>query len=157
MAITKNTRIYGNKLGFTIKDKDYWADMSSVELSPGDKDDNVLTFADAASGATSEWTLKGKAIQSTDAGSLWDFIWENAGKEIAFILAPHGNKTASTAQPHFTGKVKIGKRPPISVEAGEDKGMTFEFEWKVIGEVTKTTTTSKLGAGSLDDGASSTS
>lgn len=151
MAITKNTRIYGNKLGFTINGIDFWADMASVELSPGDKDDNILTFADAAIGATSAWTLKGKAIQSTDSGSLWDFIWENAGKIINFIVAPHGNKTATAAQPHFTGKVKIGKRPPISVEAGDDKGATFDFEWQVVGDVEKTTSTSKLGTGSLED------
>lgn len=114
MAIARNNRIYGKKLGLTINGKDYWADMASYELAP-DKGDPV-TFGDAASGAT-PWKLKLKAIQSTDATSFWSEVWDNSGKTVAFILAPHGNKTASAAQPHFTGRVTIGAKPPSLIRS----------------------------------------
>lgn len=151
MAVTMNRRVLGNALGFDIDGKDYWSDMGSFELAPSDDDKDILTFADAAGGATSGWTLKGKAIVSFDTASFWDKLWTVSGKEVPFIIAPMGNKTASVGKPHFKGRVKIGSKPSISSEAGEEKGATFEFEWKVIGDVEKVTTGSTLGAGSMED------
>lgn len=145
MAITRNKRIFGKTLGLTINGVDYWADMAQYELTPDGKGDPV-TFGDARSGAT-PWKLKGKAIQSTDAESFWSMVWQNAGKEVAFILAPHGNKAASATQPHFKGFIRIGSKPPVSSEAGDDKGSLFDFEWDVIGEPDKVTTGSTLGTG----------
>lgn len=139
-VIVNNTRIYGNRLGFRIDGTDYWCDIASYELAPSDKDDNVLTFADAAAGATSQWNLKGKAIQSFDTASFWRKVWEQAGKEITYLLAPHGNETASETQPHFTGKVRVGRKPSISSEAGDTKGSTFEFDWPCTGEPEMKTT-----------------
>lgn len=149
MAITKNERIYGKRLGLTIDGVDYWADFAKYELTPDSKSDAV-TFADAAEGIV-PWKLKGSAIQSTDAASFWTKCWEGAGKTVPFILAPHGNKTATAAQPHFTGRVTIGSKPSLSSEAGDDKGVTFDFDWDVKGEVTKVTQDSTLGTGNLDD------
>lgn len=152
MTITRNNRIYGKALGLTIGGKDYWADLAKYELAPGDGD--ALTFADAAAGS-SAWTLKGTAIQSTDTASFWAMVWESVGQTFDFVLAPHGNKTASETQPHFKGTVTISSRPPISSEAGDDKGSTFDFEWKVLGDVEKVTTGSTLGTGSLADSSDS--
>lgn len=149
MAIARHNRIYGKKLGLTIAGKDYWADVASYELAPDGKGDPV-TFGDAATGAT-PWKLKIKAIQSTDAASFWSAVWDAAGTDVTFAIAPHGNKTASATQPHFTGKVTIGAKPPISSEAGDDKGSTFEVEWDVIGEPEKKITGSTMGTGNAED------
>lgn len=151
MTITRNPRIYGNRLGLTLDGRDYWADVSKYECAPDQADADALTFADAASGNTSVWKLKGSAIQSTAAGSFWDMVWKNAGTTVPFILAPHGNLTASSAQPHFTGTVKIGAKPPISSEAGDAKGSVFEFEWDITGEPERVETGSTLGAGAMDE------
>lgn len=151
MAITKNTRVLGSALGLDIGGKDYWADVASVELAPSDNDKDILTFADAAGGSSSSWTLKIKAAISFDQGAFWDYVWANAGKTVPFVIAPMGNKTASATKPHFKGKVKIGSKPPISSEAGETKGSTFEVEWTVEGEPTKETSVSTLGTGNLED------
>lgn len=151
MAVTKNTRILGATLGLTIAGADYYADISKYSLEPSQSDKDVVTFADAASGAASTWTLKGTAIQSMDAGSFWQKVWSAAGTTVGFILAPLGNRTAATAKPHFTGQVKIGTKPPISGEAGDTKGSTFEFEWEVIGEPAMVIASSTLGTGSQED------
>lgn len=151
MAVTRNTRILGQRLGLTFGGKDYWSDMSKYDLSAENSDKDVVTFADAQSGSSSAWKLKGTAIQSLDAGSFWDFVWTNAGKTVDAILAPHGNKIATAAQPHFKFRVKIGSKPPVSGEAGEEKGSTFDFEWNVEGEPEKASTGSTLGTGNLTD------
>lgn len=151
MTIVKNERIYGRALGLTIDGVDYWADVSKYELAPESKSD-ALTFADAANNST-PWVLKGTAIQSTTPTSLWSKVWENAGKTVDFILAPHGNKVATAEKPHFVGKVTIGKRPPIGSEAGEEKGAVFEFEWSVVGEPNKTSTSTNTGTGGMDSAA----
>lgn len=138
-AVVKNKRILGNALTLKLATTDYWSDFAEYSLEPTNSDKDTLTFADAASGATSQWKLKGKAIQSTDPASLWSKVWDAAGQTVEFILAPHGNPTPSANQPHFVGKVKIGSKPPIGTSAGEEKGATFDFEWDVEGEPTMKT------------------
>lgn len=151
MAIARNTRIYGRKLGLTLDNIDYWSDVVSYDLSPAEADKDGLTFADFQSGVSDKWTLKITAIVSTDTESFWSKVWDSAGKEVPFILAPHGNKTAGPTKPHFTGRVNIKSRPGISSEAGDEKGATFEIEWDVKGEVKKVTATSTLGTGAMED------
>ena len=151
MAVTRNTRIKGQRLGLSFAGKDYWSDMSKYELAAENSDKDVVTFADAQDGSASAWKLKGTAIQSLDAGSFWDYVWTNSGKTVDAILAPHGNKVATAAQPHFKFRVKIGAKPPLSGEAGDEKGSTIDFEWNVEGEPEKISTGSTLGTGNLTD------
>lgn len=146
MAVTRHTRIYGRKLALVIDGTDYFPDMASYELAPDDKGD-ILTFGDAAGGGEA-WKFKGKAIQSTDDTSLWSMIWEHRGETVDFIVAPHGNATAEKGKPHFKGRVVIGSRPPLSSEAGDDKGAVFDFEWDIEGEPEKVDTGSTIGTSS---------
>lgn len=151
MATTKNTRVMGSKLGLTINGKDLWADIASYELAPSTDDKDVVTFADAASGAAASWKLKIKAIISFDTGSFWDTVWANAGKTVGYAVAPLGNRSAAPGKPHFKGSVKIGSKPPVSGEAGDTKGATFEVEWTCEGEPQMVTTGSEMGTGSQED------
>lgn len=150
MALTRNPRLYGTRLGFTFNGKDYWADITKYDLSAANGD-KVVDFGDAASGSVGEWTLKGEGVISFAAGSFWQFIWENAGKTVPFILAPHGNKTAAPGKPHFKCNVTIPIKPGQSLDAGDKEGAKFPFEFDVIGEPQQVTTGSTLGTGNADD------
>lgn len=132
-----STRIKGTKLALTLGSPgtDYWADISSYLLDNEEADSDVTTFADAAEGGARQFRLTGSAIQSTDTASFWRYVWENTGEDVAFTLAPHGNATATEAQPHFVGTVTIGPKPAIGGEAGTGS-FTFDFEWDVVGEPT---------------------
>lgn len=132
MSTVLNSKIVGNALYFDIAGTPYWADVASVAFEPESGD--PATFGEAAAGLGGGWKLKFTAIMSTATGSLWSYIWTNAGKEVAVVMAPHGNKTASAEQPHVKATVKIGAKPPIGTEVNKNEGMTFEAEWKVIGE-----------------------
>ncbi|MCU1530121.1 MAG: hypothetical protein JWP75_3884 [Frondihabitans sp.] len=138
---TPNTRLKGDKLMFTVgATTDYAADATNVVLTWDDADSGTVTFADAGNGGAFDATLKGTAIQSTDPASFWSFAWGAVGTVVPFKLAPWANAVPSVTQPHFTGNVKIGKRPDLGGDAqidGDD--YTFDFEWKVQGDVTKVT------------------
>lgn len=133
-------RLKGDRLAFTVAGTDQAADCTNVVLTWDDADSGTVTFADAAKGGAFGAKLKGTAIQSTDAASFWSWAWDNVGKIVAFKLAPWANTTPTAAQPHFTGSVKIGKRPDLGGDAqitGDD--YTYDFEWAVQGDVTKVT------------------
>ena len=78
-------------------------------------------------------------------------LWQQAGKTLDVLVAPFGNKTATPKQPHFKVRAKVGVKPSLSSEAGDEKGATFEFEWACEGEPEKLTATSTLGTGNMED------
>ena len=133
-----STRITGAKLFLRFGTTDHAADITSYLLTNEEADQNVVTFADAAEGGKRQYKLNGSAIQSTESTSFWSYVWANTGQTVAFTLAPHGNSSATAAQPHFTGTVRIGQKPDIGGEAGITNEFTFDFEWDVIGTPTKT-------------------
>lgn len=131
-----SARIKGAALQLSIGSPatDYWADCTSVVLDNEEADADIVTFEDAQTpGGARTYFIDLAAIQSTDPDSLWTYIWTQAGVEVAFVYAPHGNETPAPDKPHFTGTVKIGPRPAIGGEAGATNTYTFETRWDVVG------------------------
>jgi len=129
-------RIKGNALTIEIDSVEYKTHLTSVLLEQAEADSKFVTFADAAAGGSYEWTMKGTASQDDAEDSFWNMVWDNTGTEVDFVMARAGNAVATATQPHFTGTVKIGVKPAIGGDAGEDV-WSFDFEWKVVGEVIK--------------------
>lgn len=134
-----SNRIHGTKLMLRLGTpaRDHWADITSWNLYNEEADSDVTTFADAAGGGARQWKLDLSAIQSTDTESFWSYVWANSGETVVFAVAPHGNSTATAAQPHFTGSLKIGPQPNIGGEAGTG-AFTFDSTHEVQGTPTKT-------------------
>lgn len=136
-----STRIKGAALKLAIGDPpvDYFADITACTLSNEEAESDVVTFEDAAKGEVRDFFLNITAIQSTDTESLWSFIWDNHGADVAYTYAPHGNAEPSADMPHFTGMVTIGPAPEIGGEAGKSNIFSFETQWKCDGKPTKIT------------------
>ncbi len=135
-----STRIKGASLLLSLGAPavNYMVDISASTLTNEEKSADVTTFGDVAANDDRDYFLNGTATQSTDAASLWDYIWENAGTElVAYTYAPHGNAVASASAPHFTGTLTVGPPPSLGGEAGKDKTYTFDFQWKLDGKPTK--------------------
>lgn len=133
-----STRIKGKGLVFKLATVDYSADVTNIVLESEEADADVTTFADAAAGGATDWYFRGEAVQSTDAASLWSYLWTSAGEQnVAFLYAPHGNAIASVTKPHYTGTVTLGRKPSIGGDA--DSTWTFEFEIKLDAEPAKVT------------------
>ena len=138
-----STRLKGSKLKLTIEETDYHGDLTNYTITNEEKDADVTTFEDAASGNTRAFSLAVTLVQSTDPDSLWMHVWDNEGKPFSFTLAPHGNETPSTTQPHFTG---TGIMPPPADLGGEAGNNTFtsEVTFQLDAKPTKVTTGSGI-------------
>jgi hypothetical protein len=75
------------------------------------------TFCEAE--AVQEWTLAIDGITSLDPTSLYQLLFTNNGTEVAFSIAPAGNTTASTTEPHYEGIVIFDKLPDLALVSGE--------------------------------------
>lgn len=134
MTTTASEAVRGNagiilKLGAT----EFSQDTKSLSLTPEDRDDSDVTFAEAATGDVAVTNVAVKAIQSTKAGSLWRYCWDNPGEEVAVVYGPHGNALPSLDKPHFLMTVKLGNRPPIGGDAKRAKDRyEFDATWEVL-------------------------
>lgn len=127
------TRIKGKGALFTLGATDFGPECTSIVLENEDADADVTTFADAAAGGAKQWFFTISAVQSTDATSLWRYLWDNAGDlDVAFVYAPHGNAVVTASLPHYTGTVDLPAKPSIGGDA--DTTYTFEVRIDVNGE-----------------------
>jgi len=132
-----STRIKGAALQLTIGTTNYWADITAVTLENEEAAAGVTTFEDASLGGARQFYLTGSAIQSTEEGSFWDYLWEHTGDIVAYVYAPHGNPTASADEPHYTGTVKVPAKPFVGGEAGTTNEFTFDFRMDCQEEPTR--------------------
>jgi hypothetical protein len=119
-------RIKGTKLTLTMGSTEISIDATSAVLDNVAGSADVTTFADALAGGTWDWSIAISGVQSTEVASFWRFLWANSGQIVPYVLRPHGNATPTPSEPHFTGTVKIDKKPPIGGAAG--MASTFAFD-----------------------------
>lgn len=122
-----SSRIFANKLKLTVDGTDYWADLSSVVLASEPASTDQTTFAEAAAGGAVDWYITVSGIVSLDANSFWRTMWNNAGDEVPFEIAPFGNTTATSTQPIFEGTCRIPAQGsfPMGGEASADGSFSF--------------------------------
>ena len=126
------TRIYAKNVVFFVDGKEQQCDVTSLVLQKDSPPDNAAvdgtqTFCDLNSGSVDNvWVCNITAIQSGDVTdlSLYSAVWklaENGGGDVAFIVKPYGNATATLDEPHYTGTftVAAGQFPQVGGEASE--------------------------------------
>jgi hypothetical protein len=141
--MSTSTRIKANALLLSIDGTDYWADFSSVMLQSEEAASDVTTFYDASLGGRRDFYFTVSGVQSTEAASFWRAMWADAGTEVAFIYAPHGNAAASSDEPHFTGTVRLPPRGALMLGGEASPDGTFSFDgvrMDIVGDVTLDTT-----------------
>ena len=126
----------GENLSITIDGEEYNSYLHQVRAEPDDGEDgDYITFANASTGDTSQWFLRGTMYDDYAADSLWTLAWLNSGQVVPFLIKPYGNAAASADQPHFSGNVKISRKPGIGGEAAE--AHETEIEWEIEGVPTR--------------------
>jgi hypothetical protein len=129
-----NGKYKGKSLSLLVNSIEYNMDASSVTLENEDGKNDVVTFADVAAGGSVQWFFTIDAVADYATGSLWNYIWANAGATaIAFTFKPYGG-TASATKPWFTGTLSVGAKPPVGGTADEVFKFTVRFD--VIGTPT---------------------
>lgn len=132
-----STRIKATNIVFKIGTTDYSCDADSVELTIGDAPGDVRTFCEVSVGQ--EWKLTLSGVTSGDTGSLYRLLYANYGTEVAFTIAPGGNASPTTTNPHYTGTVIFDQLPPLSLTSGEIVKFTVELTVKNTGTNTGAT------------------
>lgn len=128
----------GENLSITIDGDEYNSHLHEVRAEPDDGEDaDFVTFANAATGDTEKWFLRGTLYNDYAADSLWTMAWLNSGTTVPFVIKPYGNAAASPSQPHFGGNVRISRKPGVGGEAGE--AHETEIEWEIDGVPTRLT------------------
>ena len=123
-----STRIKAQNIIFKIGTTDYACDANLVELTLDDAPGDVQTFCETRVGG--QWSLQLDGITSGDSASLYRVLWDNFGTTAAFTIAPNGNATASTSQPHYEGTVVFNQLPPLSLTSNEVSKFSVTLEVK---------------------------
>lgn len=123
-----STRIKAQNIIFKIGATDYACDANMVELTLDDAPGDVQTFCETRVGG--QWALQLDGIMSGDAGSLYRVLWDNFGTEVAFTVAPNGNATASSSEPHYEGTAVFNQLPPLSLMSNETAKFSVTLEVK---------------------------
>lgn len=126
-----STRIKAQNILFKIAGTDYACDANAVVLELGDAPGDVQTFCEVRVGG--EWSLRLDGITSGDSDSLYQVLWSNFGSTAAFIIAPNGNATASTDQPHYEGTVVFDQLPPLNLTSNEVSQFSVTLKVKNTG------------------------
>lgn len=121
-----STRIKAHDIVFKIGSTDYACDATMVDLVLGDAPGDVQTFCEQRVGG--QWTLTLEGITSGDSASLYRVLWANFGTTGTFTIAPNGNATASSSQPHYTGTVKFNQLPPLTLNTNETVTFSVDLE-----------------------------
>lgn len=136
-------RITGRLLTLDVDGSNKASEVSRCIVTSGEADSDFVSFADAAAGGGREYKLALTMAQDTAAGSLWSEIFDNVGDTVPFTIAPHGNETPSTEQPHFEGSAVISEPDGdwIGGEANPSTTavLTTEVEWSLTGRPVKVT------------------
>jgi hypothetical protein len=112
-----STRIKAQNIKFLIGATEYACDATVVSLELQDAPGDVQTFCEQRVGG--EWTLTLEGITSGDATSLYRVLWANFGTTGTFTIAPNGNATATSNEPHYEGTVKFDQLPPLALNSNE--------------------------------------
>lgn len=110
-------RLKAQNIKFLIGSTEYAPDTESIELALEDGPGDIRTFDESRVGGMWKLTLSG--LYSQTSTSLYQLLFTNFNTSVAFTLAPSGNASASTTQPHWTGTVIFDDLPPISLQAGD--------------------------------------
>jgi len=126
-----STRIKAQNILFKIAGTDYACDANAVVLELGDAPGDVQTFCEVRVGG--EWSLQLDGITSGDSDSLYQILWSNFGSTATFLIAPNGNATASTDQPHYEGTVVFDQLPPLNLTSNEVSQFSVTLKVKNTG------------------------
>lgn len=129
-------RVRGDKgIHFVIDEVDYFAEASSVEFVRNGESLRDPRTGRAYAVLGGEWTLKLRAVQSTDPASLWSLLWDHEGERVTIIYAPHGRNlvsgkdTVTPEKPLFIATAMLGPAPILGGAAG---AQDYEFEVDIL-------------------------
>jgi len=124
---------------------DYSSSVSDVRITSDETDSDFVSFADAAAGGGRDYKLALTFVQDPATTSLWYYMWNSAGTDVAYEVWPNGRPvsgTPSATQPKFSGTCSV-REPNGDMLGGEADASTTarfvtEVEWPLTARPTLT-------------------
>lgn len=112
-----STRLVARNIKFQVDGDEFSCDATKISLTPEDAPGGVRTFCET--NVEKQWKMVVDGIVSLASTSLYQTLFALQGTQVDFVLAPAGNATASSTQPHYTGSLIVDDVPPMELTAGE--------------------------------------
>lgn len=120
-----SNRLIARNIKFLVDGDEFACDANKITLTPEDAAGGVRTFCETNVEKT--WKLAVEGIVSLDAASLYQTLWTLQGTQVDFVVAPAGNATASSTEPHYVGSVIIDDLPPLDLTAGDNAVFSITY------------------------------
>jgi hypothetical protein len=121
------------------------AQVSNVRITSDEADSDFMSFVEARSGGARDYKLALTMRQDTATDSLWYYVWNLAGTDVAYEFWPNGQNSTSPTTPTATypklsGTVTITE-PDGDFLGGEANRSstavnTVEVEWQCTAKPT---------------------
>ncbi len=130
-------------LTLTIATVEYAAQVFTAEVESGPADEDDVTYAEATAGGGRVYFLNLKLTQDMASTGLWTTIFGSAGSDVAVLMRPYGNASASATQPHFTMTANVREPDGVLIGGEADSSTTkrqvVEVQWPLTAKPTKVT------------------
>lgn len=130
-------------LVITVAATDYTAQVFTAEVESGPADEDDVTYAEAAAGGGRVYFLNLKMTQDMATTTLWKKVFSAAGTDVAILLKPYGNATASTSQPHYSASANVREPDGVLIGGEADSSATkrqvIEVQWPLAAKPTEVT------------------
>lgn len=112
---------------------EYAAQVFTASFDSAAADTDDVTYAEAAAGGGRVYVLTLKLTQDMVSTTLWRKIFDAAGTDVAILMKPYGNASASVTQPHFTATCNVREPDGVFIggeaDAAPTKRQVVEVEW----------------------------
>lgn len=130
-------------LTITVAATAYEAQVFTAEVEAGPADEDDVTYAEAAAGGGRVYFLNLKMTQDMASTGLWSTVFGSAGTDVAVLMKPYGNATASATQPHFSMSANVREPDGVLIGGEADSSATkrqvIEVQWPLAAKPTKVT------------------
>lgn len=130
-------------LTLTIATVEYATQVLTAEVEAGPADEDDVTYSEAAAGGGRVYFLNLKMTQDMASTGLWTTVFASAGSDVAVLLRPYGNASASATQPHFTATANVREPDGVLIGGEADSSATkrqvIEVQWPLAAKPTKVT------------------
>lgn len=136
-------RVNPRLITLDVEGTDRSDEVSKAEILSAAAETDFVSFEEARSGGSREYTLDMTIAQDHASATLWDLIWTGAGDTIEGVYAPYGNAVASAGQPHYEFEAVVSE-PDGRFLGGEATDSTravatIDVSWALVAKPTKVT------------------